>query len=154
MVKPADDRRERAWRTFAPNASEVFSARHFVACVLESWGVELEDLPLLVSELATNAVLHARSDFEVTVIRYHRRVRVEVFDQNTRLPSFAVAPTDAYSGRGLMLLRGLATAWGVESHSDIGKTIWFEVATPRGTKTQPHSVARTSRTGVKRLDAS
>lgn len=90
--------------------------------------MELEDLPLLVSELATNAVLHARSDFEVTVIRAHQRVRVEVFDQNTRLPSFAAAPPDAYSGRGLMILRELASAWGVESHSDVGKTIWFEVA--------------------------
>ena len=75
-----------------------------------------------------NLVLHARSDFEVTVIRSHERVRVEVFDQNTRLPSFAAAPPDAYSGRGLVILRELATAWGVESHSDVGKTIWFEVA--------------------------
>jgi anti-sigma regulatory factor (Ser/Thr protein kinase) len=81
-----------------------------------------------VSELATNAVLHARSDFEVTVIKSRERVRVEVFDQNTRLPSFAAAPPDAYSGRGLVILRELATAWGVESHSDVGKTIWFEVA--------------------------
>jgi anti-sigma regulatory factor (Ser/Thr protein kinase) len=135
MVRPAQDgRSDRVWRTFAPNASEVFAARHFVSCVLETWGMEIEDLPLLVSELATNAVLHARSDFEVTVIRSPRVVRVEVFDQNTRLPSFAVAPTDAYSGRGLMLLRGLSSNWGVESHSDIGKTIWFEVAKPRGLK--------------------
>ena len=90
MARPAEDERsDRAWRTFAPNPSEVFAARHFVACVLQTWGMEIEDLPLLVSELATNAVLHARSDFEVTVIRMHRCVRVEVFDQNTRLPSFA-----------------------------------------------------------------
>jgi anti-sigma regulatory factor (Ser/Thr protein kinase) len=132
MVRPPEDNRyDRAWRTFAPNPSEVFAARHFVACVLEKWGMEVEDLPLLVSELATNAVLHARSDFEITVIRARQSVRVEVFDQNTRLPSFAVAPTDAYSGRGLMLLRGLSTNWGVESHSDAGKTIWFELAAPR-----------------------
>ena len=117
----------RATRTFAPEASEVFSARHFVAWVLQGWGLDSDDLPLLVSELATNAVLHARSDFEVTVIRTAQRVRVEVFDQNTRLPSFAVAPPDAYSGRGLTLLRELARAWGVESHSDSGKTIWFEL---------------------------
>jgi anti-sigma regulatory factor (Ser/Thr protein kinase) len=122
---------DRASRIFAPEASEVFAARHFVAWALDSWGIECEDLPLLVSELATNAVLHARSDFEVTVIRADQRVRVEVFDQNTRLPSFAVAPPDAYSGRGLMLLRELASAWGVESHSDSGKTIWFELELPR-----------------------
>jgi anti-sigma regulatory factor (Ser/Thr protein kinase) len=132
MARPAEEAHpDRAWRTFAPDPSEVFAARHFVLYVLDSWGLEMEDVPLLVSELATNAVLHARSDFEVTVIRSPQCIRVEVFDQNTRLPSFAVAPTDAYSGRGLMLLRGLSTNWGVESHSEIGKTIWFEVAVPR-----------------------
>ena len=47
----------------------MFSARHFVAWALDRWGLECEDLPLLVSELATNAVLHARSDSRVTVIR-------------------------------------------------------------------------------------
>lgn len=132
MSRPAEkEPPDRVWRTFAPDASEVFSARHFVARVLEGWGLETEDSSLLVSELATNAVLHARSDFEVTVIRSSRCVRVEVFDQNTRLPSFAVAPTDAYSGRGLLLLRGLSTNWGVETHSDDGKTIWFEVEAPK-----------------------
>jgi anti-sigma regulatory factor (Ser/Thr protein kinase) len=132
MPWPAEeDEPDRAWRAFAPDPGEVFSARHFVASVLDSWGFEMEDLSLLVSELATNAVLHARSDFEVTIIRLPRCVRVEVFDQNTRLPSFAAAPTDAYSGRGLMLLRGLSANWGVESHSDIGKTIWFELALPK-----------------------
>jgi len=115
---------------FAPKPDEVFLARRFVRSVLEGWGLDSGDLPLLVSELATNAVLHARSDFEVTVIKLPTRLRVEVFDQNTRLPSFAVAPPDAYSGRGLQLLQGLAGAWGVESHPDSGKTIWFEVPLP------------------------
>ena len=127
----AGDRARRQSRTFAPEPSEVSAARHFVAQVLECWHLVSDDLPLLVSELATNAVLHARSDFEVSVVRSAEHVRVEVFDENTRLPSFAVAPPDAYSGRGLLLLRELASAWGVESHSEVGKTIWFEVQLPR-----------------------
>lgn len=133
----------RASRTFQPDPSEVFSARHFVADALAGWGLESDDLPLLVSELATNAVLHARSDFEVTVVHFGKRVRVEVFDQNTRLPYFAVAPPDAYSGRGLMLLRELASAWGVDSHSDVGKTIWFELDLPKSNghaSRLPHSL--------------
>jgi anti-sigma regulatory factor (Ser/Thr protein kinase) len=140
VTKGGDEHSDRAWRAFAPEASEVFAARRFVTSVLEAWGLDMEDLQLLVSELATNAVLHARSDFEVTVIRSDRRVRVEVFDQNTRLPTFAAAPPDAYSGRGLMILRGLASAWGVESHSDTGKTIWFEVAVPAPIRRQPRAV--------------
>jgi anti-sigma regulatory factor (Ser/Thr protein kinase) len=149
MNEQREGRPDRAWRTFAPDPSEVFAARHFVASVLQAWGLELEDLPLLVSELATNAVLHARSDFEVTVIRSYERVRVEVFDQNTRLPSFAAAPPDAYSGRGLVILRELATAWGVESHSDVGKTIWFEVAMAA----QPELPARPAGSALERVAA-
>ncbi len=149
MPEQRDGRPDRAWRTFAPDPSEVFAARHFVASVLEAWGLELEDLPLLVSELATNAVLHARSDFEVTVIKSRERVRVEVFDQNTRLPSFAAAPPDAYSGRGLVILRELATAWGVESHSDVGKTIWFEVAVA----VQPEQLGRPAVSALERVTA-
>lgn len=128
---PRPDDEEAHSRNFSPEPSEVSAARHFVASVLEGWGLDPDDLPLLVSELATNAVLHARSEFAVVVVRASTHVRVEVFDQNTRLPSFAVAPPDAYSGRGLLLLRELATAWGVESHSEVGKTIWFEVPLPR-----------------------
>jgi anti-sigma regulatory factor (Ser/Thr protein kinase) len=112
---------------FEPEPGQVLAARRFVAGVLHRWHVRCDDLPLLVSELATNAVLHARSDFEVRIRLMDDRVRVEVFDQNTRLPSFAVVPPDAYSGRGLMLVQALSGAWGVESHSDNGKTIWFEV---------------------------
>ncbi len=93
-----------------------------------SWQISAGDIALLVSELATNAVLHARSDFAVTVVVLPDRVRVEVFDRNSRLPSFAIVPPDAYSGRGLMLIQAMSSAWGVDAHSDDGKTIWFEVA--------------------------
>jgi anti-sigma regulatory factor (Ser/Thr protein kinase) len=119
----------RATRTFEPNADQVLAARRFVTAELRSWGVVdgTDDVPLLVSELATNAVLHARSDFEVTVLAHPGRVRVEVLDRNSRLPSVASVPADAYSGRGLMLVKAIAAAWGVDAHSDDGKTIWFEI---------------------------
>lgn len=115
-------------KIFGPDAAQVVEARRFVSTVLDRWGVRGSDAPLLVSELATNAVLHARSEFSVTVSKDHKRVRVEVFDQNSRLPSPASVRPDAYSGRGLMLVQALAGAWGVDSHADEGKTIWFEVA--------------------------
>jgi anti-sigma regulatory factor (Ser/Thr protein kinase) len=116
-----------ASRMFEPETSEVIAARRFVSAALQEWGCDPDDVALLVSELATNAVLHARSDFMVRVEAGHGRVRVEVFDRNSRLPTFAVVPPDAYSGRGLMLVQALASSWGVESHSDNGKTIWFEL---------------------------
>ena len=120
-----------AGQLFDPDPARVTDARHFVSSTLAEWGVRAPDAALLVSELATNAVLHARSEFEVTIYRHHDRVRVEVYDHNTRLPAFAVVPADAYSGRGLMLVQALAWAWGVETHPDDGKTIWFEVTSER-----------------------
>lgn len=118
----------RLTRQFEPDTDQVVAARRFVSSALRDWGVASADVPLLVSELATNAVLHARSDFSVTVTRTTGGVRVEVFDRNPRLPSIASVPSDAYSGRGLMIVADLASAWGVEAHPGAGKTIWFEVA--------------------------
>jgi len=116
-----------ASREFEPEPGQVQGARRFVATSLESWGFDPGDVMLMVSELATNAVLHARSPFTVTLIRRGCRLRVEVFDDNSRLPTFALVPPDANSGRGLTLVQALAGAWGVETHVDTGKTIWFEV---------------------------
>jgi anti-sigma regulatory factor (Ser/Thr protein kinase) len=120
-----------ATRSFEPEPEQVLAARHFVAGSLEAWGVIHPDVALLVSELATNAVLHARSEFEVCVAAAAERIRVEVSDFNSRLPIVVSVPSDAYSGRGLMLLKALAGSWGVESHADEGKTIWFEVPIER-----------------------
>lgn len=125
----------RATRSFEPQPDQVVAARHFVVEVLASAGHAVGDVPLLVSELATNAVLHARSDFLVTVEAEQDgpgRVRVEVSDRNSRLPSFAAVKPDAYSGRGLMLVQTLSAAWGVDAHAEEGKTIWFEVHDPAG----------------------
>jgi anti-sigma regulatory factor (Ser/Thr protein kinase) len=120
---------QQARRVFTPEPDQVGAARLFVDAELAAWGVRAEDVLLLVSELATNAVLHARSDFVVDIRALPERVRVEVSDGNSRLPTVVSVPADAYSGRGLLLLQALSVAWGVESHAADGKTIWFEVPT-------------------------
>lgn len=119
--------RLRVSRWFEPEPEQVCAARGFVTSAVQMWSVRQSEVALLVSEVATNAVLHARSDFEITVVGREDRIRVEVFDRNTRLPTLAVVAPYAYSGRGLALVQALALAWGVESHSADGKTIWFEV---------------------------
>jgi len=119
----------RAVRTFEPHADQVVEARRFVTSALAGWGVADPDVALLVSELATNAVLHARSDFTVRVdLEDSGRLRVEVQDRNSRLPTFAAVGPEAYSGRGLTLLQHLSAAWGVDAHGADGKTIWFELS--------------------------
>jgi anti-sigma regulatory factor (Ser/Thr protein kinase) len=116
----------RASKVFEPVPAQVRDARGFAASVLRSWGVDTDDVVLLVSELATNAVLHARSEFGISLSHEGDRVRVEVSDGNSRLPSFVTVPHDANSGRGLLLLQTVSGSWGVESHGN-GKTIWFEM---------------------------
>ena len=89
----------------------------------------LDDVLLIVSELVTNAVLHARTPLRL-VLRYDgARVLAEVFDQDPRLPSPASDPQTA-GGRGLFLVDGLSTRWGSE-HVRGGKRVWAElVPTP------------------------
>jgi DNA-binding NarL/FixJ family response regulator len=110
------------------------SARRFVDEVLASWdcGPLLDDLQLLVSELVTNAVVHAGSEAQVAVRLLPDALRVEVVDRGG--PSLgATVPgperVDAESGRGLFLVDRLARAWGVEP-IDGGKSVWFEVDRP------------------------
>ncbi len=112
-----------------PEASSAGRARRFVRSVLEEAGVH-EDLVdsaiLLTSELITNGILHARSDIALTVKVLPECIRIEVVDEDPRLPSPALSSPDALSGRGLQIVQGAAQAWGIENH-DSGKLIWFEL---------------------------
>lgn len=108
----------------------VGRARRFCTATLEGWGVggELVDTcVLLVSELATNAVLHARTPFTVT-IEGRPVLRVEVHDGDPRLPHPRDYGPEASSGRGLHLVEMLAQSSGTVTHADGGKSVWFELA--------------------------
>lgn len=104
-------------------------ARHDIRRALESWdgNVErLEIVELLVSELVTNAVVHASSDVGVVVIVNHDHVRIEVSDCDPSGFDARSAGLDAESGRGLALVDVLAGRWGVE-RGDGEKTVWVEL---------------------------
>jgi anti-sigma regulatory factor (Ser/Thr protein kinase) len=114
--------------TFPAEASSVPTARRFVRTTLLELGLEAawDAAAMLVSELATNAVLHARTDFTITVERHGDVVRVSVLDRSSVVPRQRTYGTDSTTGRGMRLVASLALAWGVEQH-DGGKTVWFEV---------------------------
>jgi anti-sigma regulatory factor (Ser/Thr protein kinase) len=106
-------------------------ARRFVADTLSRWGDHglVEAAALLVSELVTNAVVHARSNVDVIVDRSTNRavlLRVEVHDGSAQRPVPGMFDLEALSGRGLALIEAMATRWGVEAHST-GKHVWFEL---------------------------
>ena len=113
---------------FEPDASEVSAARHFAAEEARQWGVDTDVVALVVSELAANAVLHARSEFTVSLCLDGERVVVEVADENPRVPFVPVPQKGALSGRGLLIVQRLARAWGVREGSLPGtKVVWAEL---------------------------
>lgn len=126
-------------------------ARRLVAEVVGDDGSGLvEDAQLLVSEVVTNAVVHARSEVGVTVSLVPGGVRVEVADHSPHLPSpRSYDSASTTTGRGLELVAMLATDFGVIAHED-GKVVWFTLdrgGAPSGTAAPERSAgsARTSR---------
>ena len=121
----------RAVTKLPSHPSAVPAARRFASQHLLDFGGQPEVVDkarLLVTELATNAVMHAHSPIRLTVESNDDNVRVEVRDDDPRPIDPPVAPAaDATSGRGLWLVDALACSWGVNSN-ERGKTIWFEVA--------------------------
>ncbi len=109
------------------------AARRFVRAALESVEADrvvIETAELLTDELVTNAIVHARSKSYLFIRAAKGVVRVEVTDPDDRLPFIAALDTDAPGGRGLVIVNGLASAWGVERATDGGKTVWFELSPP------------------------
>jgi len=84
-----------------------------------------DDVLLCVSEVVTNAVLHARSPREMTVTRDGDRLTVEVVDGDATPPVRRDHDPTAPTGRGLLILDRLTTRWGTRP-TDHGKTVWFE----------------------------
>lgn len=110
-----------------PTSSRL--ARRFVAERLHSWGAEaaIDDATLLVSELVTNAVVHARTTVDLVVRHSRGTIRVEVLDRGNGIAQPAFPGPDDVSGRGLGLVQAVAPRWGVEDTPG-GKVVWFELS--------------------------
>jgi PAS domain S-box-containing protein len=115
-------------RRFPRCPESAAQARHFVRAALHDVAPDLVDTAqLLVSELVTNAVLHARTEVDVSASLADGTVRVGVTD---RRPDRPPVPHDCSSyagtGQGLALVEKLADRYGVDA-DDRTKTVWFEL---------------------------
>lgn len=83
---------------------------------------------LLTSEVVTNAVRYGPQPGHIGLraLRGTGAARIEVADGNPDRPHVRTPHPTATSGRGMLLVSRLATAWGVDRHAT-GKTVWFEV---------------------------
>lgn len=113
--------------------TSVPAARRLVRETLAAWDVPVlvdvvDRTELIVSELASNAVRHARHGvFRLTVHRLAGGcVRVEVIDKSRSLPVTRSSTPDDEQGRGLALVDAMAQQWGAEP-LPWGKRVWAEV---------------------------
>jgi hypothetical protein len=123
-----------AVRTFAFSRDAPAAARHFAVATAGRWGAGnmadnmADDVALVVTELAANAVRHARSGFTVILSARRNVLRIAVRDAcpvpaEGSGPALAPAPL-----HGLGAVDAMANRWGVESLGSSGKTVWVELS--------------------------
>ena len=113
-------------------AASVPVVRHRVLDLLHAWDLDAvaDDVALMLSELATNAVRHAAGrGYTVSVLYEAGQITVEVYDADAKLPQLREPDTQDEVWRGLGLVAALAKDWGA-AHRQRGKTVWFTLSAP------------------------
>jgi anti-sigma regulatory factor (Ser/Thr protein kinase) len=103
----------------------------------------IEIAALLVTELVSNAVLHARTDIVLMVDVAPGRVILRVRDGSDVTPVQRGYGMEAATGRGIALVEQLASAWGVDRCED-GKEVWCRIDFPVGADRDTGSSEATS----------
>jgi anti-sigma regulatory factor (Ser/Thr protein kinase) len=121
-----------------PEALASSSARRFLRSLLERWGLlDLTDVAeLCVSELVTNAVLHARTPIQLEVRSGAGLLHVDVCDSGGAridLPPPDQPAEGLESGRGLFIVQALSARTGVTNRRT-GTCVWFELDLPLGSE--------------------
>ncbi|MEV7795629.1 ATP-binding protein [Streptomyces sp. NPDC087512] len=128
--------------SFDDQSGVVPLARDFTRQALYAWGwlpsatadqrAAAEDVLLVVSELVTNACLHAEGPDELWITCEKKVIRVEVSDRGTgqpapRTPHRAGRP----GGHGMFIVQRLCLDWGVVRTPGVaGKRVWAELGAP------------------------
>ncbi|MFF3000390.1 ATP-binding protein [Streptomyces sp. NPDC057950] len=128
--------------SFEGESGVVPLARDFARQALHAWGwlpaegadrrAAAEDVLLVVSELVTNACLHAEGPEELRISCDNKVLRVEVSDRGAgqpapRTPHRAGRP----GGHGMFIVQRLCLDWGVVRAPGVaGKTVWAELGAP------------------------
>jgi anti-sigma regulatory factor (Ser/Thr protein kinase) len=112
---------------FAADPRSSSKAREFVSLHLRHHAMEhlVDDVRLVVSELATNAMVHAHTPFTVALQSVKELVRLEVFDGSHVGPVLRRARALDTGGRGVAIVKALSRDWGVIDRPG-GKSVWAE----------------------------
>lgn len=118
-----------------PGAQAPGEAREMVAQACHEWALPhlSDDAQLIVSELVTNGILHARSELRVTAALGATHLHLYVRDRGRgvpHVPSYRTRERRSIGGLGLILVDSLAAAWGTTIGAH-GKTVWATLPVPR-----------------------
>jgi anti-sigma regulatory factor (Ser/Thr protein kinase) len=110
----------------SPGPRSASRARHFVGSHLERHRLPylVDDVKLVVSELVTNALVHARTPIRVRLEEFLFCVRLTVHDDSPARPVVRVADTTDTGGRGLSIVDQCSVQWGTNIDADGGKSVW------------------------------
>ncbi|MGW0614144.1 ATP-binding protein [Streptomyces sp. NPDC002788] len=141
-VAPPGGGRQVRRLSFEGESGVVPLARDFTRQALYAWGwlpadsadqrAAAEDVLLVVSELVTNACLHAEGPDQLWITCDNKVIRIEVADRGTgqpapRTPHRAGRP----GGHGMFIVQRLCLDWGVVRTPGVaGKTVWAELGAP------------------------
>jgi PAS domain S-box-containing protein len=112
-----------------PEATSAGRARALLRRALTGHEREdaLDPAQLAVSEIVTNALVHAGTSMRLRILLAPQGLRVELADGSHRMPTRRDYGPAAGTGRGLLLVEELATRWGAYP-LDEGKIVWFEIS--------------------------
>lgn len=113
---------------FPLEAASVPAARRFAASVLADLDPDqLETIILMVSELASNSVLHAETPFTISIVRRDGLVQVEVTDLGEGTPELRSPSPKEPRGRGLRIVDAFSDSWDVRPKRGHGNVVTFTV---------------------------
>jgi hypothetical protein len=108
------------------HSSTSWLARKFVRRTCLGWGLVrgISAASLVVSELVTNAVVHAGTDLELIVSHRSGLLRLAVRDHTRDDPLVRDLDAQRANGRGMVIVGGFSRAWGSLPTADGGKVVW------------------------------
>jgi anti-sigma regulatory factor (Ser/Thr protein kinase) len=129
-----------ATRTITADAGSVRAARDFTIATVRRWGVteRSHDIAVVVSELLTNALQHARPRrIRFGLLQHGSCVLCAVADPGRTVPVPRTPGSLAECGRGLQMVGALSDRWGYSTPSDTGKVVWAMFDPPLTGLTEP-----------------
>jgi anti-sigma regulatory factor (Ser/Thr protein kinase) len=113
-------------QSWSGNPPAVAGARRFVRACLATHRREdaAGDVALVVSELATNAVVHASTSFKVTLVGDAGSLVLTVWDVPSSQPDYGRDDLCGLGGRGLRIVDAHCSEWGSSPGVEGGKSVW------------------------------